>query len=92
MDTSDTIIDPHSEVRKLQELVKKLEKQNELLRNKQRLSIDALPNGEIKPISENNNQQQTDTAKKERSSVGGLEDVDVLDIDSLSLKDDEDSW
>ena len=34
-DNSNNIIDPEAEVRKLQDLVKKLEQQNQLLRNKQ---------------------------------------------------------
>lgn len=47
MDESDITVDPQAEVRKLQDLVKKLERQNEVLRGKQKLQLEALQNGEI---------------------------------------------
>lgn len=98
MDSSNNLIDPEDEVKKLQELVKKLEKQNELLRTKQKLSLDSFPNAngdvEKSSLTHNNNQsaQSPAESKKDRSSVGDLDDVDVLDVDNLSLKDEEDSW
>lgn len=92
MDSAETLIDPHSEVKKLQELVKKLEKQNELLRTKQKLP---LQNGEVDKVLSNHNNNFTTTnsenANKEENGVP-LEESDLIDISAVSLADEEDSW
>ena len=91
MDSTDSFFDSEDEVKKLQELVKKLEKQNEQLRSKQKHSYDSLPNGD--GATPNNNQAASPSQPLKAGTIKpALEDVDVLDVDNLSLKDDEDSW
>lgn len=96
MDSTDSIIDPQAEVKKLQDLVKKLEKQNEFLRGRQKIQLEGLKNGETEPekLTTNHNNNLPSTEKSWSKNVGGnsLEDIDVLDVDGLSLRDDEDSW
>ncbi|XP_046575789.1 SLAIN motif-containing protein 2-like [Haliotis rubra] len=98
MDSTDTMIDPQAEVKKLQDLVKKLELQNEVLRNKQKLPLDnSLQNGDVptdKVSIHNNNISNNDlerTQRKCRSSSGESED-DIIDVDILSLREEEDTW
>ncbi|XP_067663407.1 SLAIN motif-containing protein 2-like isoform X1 [Haliotis asinina] len=98
MDSTDTMIDPQAEVKKLQDLVKKLELQNEVLRNKQKLPLDnSLQNGDVptdKVSIHNNNISHNDlerTQRKCRSSSGESED-DIIDVDILSLREEEDTW
>lgn len=101
MDTSDSLIDPEAEVRKLQDLVKKLEHQNELLRSKQKLQLDPLQNGDtdrsdrlIKNV--NNNLPDARVEGKNNGqripSTCSQDEHEIIDLDSLSLKDEEDSW
>lgn len=97
MDATDTIIDPHAEVKKLQDLVKKLEKQNEFLRGRQKIQLESLQNGETEPgkLTTNHNNNLPDNNDKtwsKNTGGGSLEDIDVLDVDGLSIRDDEDSW
>ncbi|XP_061189381.1 SLAIN motif-containing protein 2-like isoform X3 [Saccostrea echinata] len=97
MDATDNIIDPHAEVRKLQDLVKKLEKQNEFLRGRQKIQLESLQNGETEPgkLTTNHNNNLPDSNDKtwsKNTGGGSLDDIDVLDVDGLSIRDDEDSW
>ncbi|XP_069129680.1 SLAIN motif-containing protein 2-like isoform X2 [Argopecten irradians] len=99
MDSTDAIIDPQAEVQKLQDLVKKLEKQNEVLRGRQKLQLESYQNGEIEQVkllpNHNNNslsdKYNVDKSRKKSDSSDTFED-EVIDLEKLSLKDDEDSW
>ncbi|XP_021348309.1 SLAIN motif-containing protein 2-like isoform X3 [Mizuhopecten yessoensis] len=98
MDSTDSLIDPQTEVHKLQDLVKKLEKQNEVLRGRQKLQLESLQNGEIEPVkfvpNHNNNisdKYNIDKARTKSDSSDTFED-EVIDLEKLSFKDDEDSW
>ena len=78
------IIDPHHEVKKLQDLVKKLERQNEALRTKQ----DAVRqrNGDVDLFSENS--RNIDDAQKTLSSFDkGLQTLE--DFDDVDYSDDD---
>ena len=95
MDPSESLIDPQAEVKKLQDLVKKLEKQNEVLRGRQKLQLESLQNGEVEQgklstIHNNNIIENNDKIKKK--SISCLDDIDVLDVENLAIKEDEDSW
>ncbi|KAK3580036.1 hypothetical protein CHS0354_037623 [Potamilus streckersoni] len=95
MDSGDSLIDPQAEVRKLQDLVKKLEYQNEMLRNK-KLPSDNLPMQDGQPVKQYSKSISTLNSrindKENKSSVVDLlDDVDLIDIDK-SLTDSEDSW
>ncbi|XP_052228213.1 SLAIN motif-containing protein 2-like isoform X3 [Dreissena polymorpha] len=94
-------IDPQAEVRKLQDLVKKLETQNEVLRQKQKLATKSDTNviendGEVlKPTVNNsvfyNSRKHSDKRDVSINKSESLETVELIDL-SNSDNDAEDSW
>lgn len=103
LDLGENGIDPQAEVRKLQDLVKKLETQNEVLRRKQKLStsnesniIENNENEVLKPAVNNSVFYNTRKHSEKRdislsSGSESLETVELIDVDS-SVTGDEDSW
>ncbi|XP_060570949.1 SLAIN motif-containing protein 2-like isoform X2 [Ruditapes philippinarum] len=102
IDINEGGIDPQVEVQKLQDLVKKLETQNEVLRRKQKLStsndsniIENNDNDVLKPALNNSvfYKSRKHSEKRDISLIGSenLEGVELIDV-SASIPEDEDSW
>lgn len=98
MENKKTIVDPHDEVRKLQDLVRKLEQQNQQLRNKQnqnklqRNSQESTPASALQLVSAENQCQKEDlNGITQNNAESFLNEVDLIDIEQLELSD-EDSW
>ena len=82
------VIDPHNEVKKLQDLVKKLERQNEALRTKQ--DVARQRNGDVALFngnSHNLDQDGTQESSKVLSLKGG--NVALEDLEDIDYSDDE---
>uniref|UniRef100_A0A2C9LYT6 SLAIN motif-containing protein 2 n=1 Tax=Biomphalaria glabrata TaxID=6526 RepID=A0A2C9LYT6_BIOGL len=94
MDNTDDFIDPQLEVKKLQELVKKLERQNEVLRRSKQGVGSQPQNGEIDFINKNNNlnseEDSNDVPKNKYSNKLVLEDYEDVNFSDLSVEDE--SW
>lgn len=100
LDINEVGIDPQAEVRKLQDLVRKLETQNEVLRQKQKLSTSNDPNiienNEVLKPSVNNSVFYNTRKHLEKHDIAftgteNLENVELIDVNA-SILEDEDSW
>lgn len=100
LEIGDGVIDPHAEVKKLQDLVKKLETQNEVLRRKQKLSSNEneanIENDSsvLKPAINNSVFYNTRKHSEKRDIANfpdALDTVDLIDVDT-SVGEEEDSW
>ena len=89
MDISISHCDIQNDFRKLQEKVKKLELQNEQLRD-QKCDYTYV-NGDVDQ-SVNMKKRYSAEFVMDICSEGSFGDLDILDIDNLSLKGDDDSW
>ena len=110
MDTADIEVDvkykPGDEVQRLQELVRQLEVQNQMLRTKHsesdptlKLKKDTVTNDMhiSKDLTSDENSADNDVQKDNRKSIDGMkndisEEFDVLDVSTVPAFEDEESW
>ena len=105
IEDSSALINPEDEVRKLQDLVKKLERQNQILRSKQDNNKESESNQNVisAKISTDENISKYEVDKKGLSNTNSkvddalnessLDDVELLNLDSLqTLVEEDDSW
>ena len=101
IEESNMLIEPEEEVRKLQELVKKLERQNQILRSKQDQNKDVESNViSVKSDSDEHLKKRWPTKKdtlssniNDNSNDTSLDDVELLDLDKVQpQQEDEDCW
>ena len=96
MEDNNTGIDPEAEVKKLQDLVKKLEQQNQILRNKQNevktgsvISKEKIAeNGDVRIKTTFKNTQGNDNDYVNNIS---LDEVALVDVDNVTCEE-EDNW
>ena len=96
IDDSNNLIDPEAEVRKLQDLVKKLERQNQILQNKQndKAQEDVYSKSENKECTKTPaSTVNVDSKQSLKESLQGLslDDVELLDMDE-TRSETEDEW
>ena len=102
IEESNILIEPEEEVRKLQELVKKLERQNQILRSKQDQNKPEIESNVISVKSDSDEQltkrwlTKTDTFSSninDNSNDTSLDDVELLDLNTGRQQEkEEDCW
>ena len=102
IEESNILIEPEEEVRKLQELVKKLERQNQILRSKQDQNKPDVESNIISVKSDSDEQlkkrwlTKTDTFSSninDNSNDTSLDDVELLDLNTgRQQEQEEDCW
>lgn len=94
VDELDLGIDPQSEVKKLQDLVKKLELQNQVLRSKQKNDISTPIRKQDLNVNTDNNHRLSPSSRifdSNRASTS-LDEVELLDLESSISEEEEESW
>ena len=104
VDDLESGIDPEGEVKKLQDLVKKLERQNQILRSKQNqrddesnVIISAQTDNVDKDFDEKLPKTSWNTPTDSEILKDGvknlsLDDIELLDVENALSDDEEDSW
>ena len=97
-DDTNQAVDPEAEVKKLQDLVKKLEQQNQILRNKNQNRVEINKTGYTEKITENGDVRLKTKLKgandNEKDSVQdySFEEVALVDVDHGMFEDEDDNW
>ena len=103
VDESGGMMDPEAEVRKLQDLVRKLERQNQVLRNKHnqkdsqanvissKIEADCDQNVSKLDRTSDSVTSERDTQKDRLQSLT-LEDVEIIDLERSDSGEEEDTW
>ena len=96
---TNTAVDPEAEVKKLQDLVKKLEQQNQILRNKNQNQVDINKTvTQTEKITENGDVKLKTKLKgsndneKDLTKDYSLEEIALVDVDHGMFEDEDDNW